>query len=1518
MPDGKTHYKFTLLLGLILLALSKIGSAQNPTSLRGGLVFTKESDDEALFINQDYYPTMRVANTTQLAESAQTTADLTTRYSRFCDRIATEVNIPIFKDREEERRLSTNSTIFENHSKDATYELLASAITQQLLYAPQYCRRAGARLPEIRGVDSRERLRKFALDNGVTLIYSGIYLDIGYTFRFKSDDSLLQDAVGNIRPRYGGSYGDKDYDGSLDNYYVLNEAKGNPIIYKNPSGDFHVRIASTKDVQSYQRIICERDISEAQQTKRTKVDPQTSLAYHACLRDEKPTTDSVRNQVKDIEAITTLKLEIVHKSNVTENFFPQEVRRKRKRQTTKETFEAFLDKYFNTTLTQENEVSQLPEEPLLPQALTAKDEKVEQEWEQIIEEVMKKVEATTSTTTTTTWEPVTRPRTTTTSTTSTTTTTTTTPANIDPAFQMENYVAPATNTELQIAVKSVKARSSRPRYSTTTYLPDVTVTDLFEIEDGNKALQLFKQQSFMQFTPPTNIVTWMEQLPPEPPMYKRFKFHHTGRPENIPPEDERMLYNKRMLERMFKPIRVRRNTDSRKSTASKNLKSMTEAPSINEENNLQAQTEAPSHVEDKPATVAPSIDFKSLHKEVRRTLHENRQKVMLKNLDYTDDDESEFLRIQNDDFPDQSTEQDDITELEMFINMVSDTMKGAEENPVISQLVNELHTYWLYSGKAELRQDFTGWITERAHPILIKDIDYDLFFNEREFNDHINLAIDIEDPNADICTVFDATNYIEKAVDDNIKQMFFYIKNPNFNPVYHMLRTNLGNLFKTIASAKADNIFKRLADEIQEDPEKILKCISAKPEPEESASKPKNIKHTKAHHTSVDYLSHDSIITKSNKPHTFMPWWTHNSDRYPEEWKKEEIGQINQRFNHDTTDINEDTTTLVNDHSHEETTSHYDDVTKTSHKTRTKRAHPAIPLAIAAAGANVISSMITGEAPLSWFGKALGATFGLATADEIHAFTQQMEQTKQKVQDLQINDHELQLAILEVQRYVRDLTSVALASNRGTALITMEQDLKAMIRHMLFLQEATLLKYANILVAARTGHASPYALTEKELKEIAARALETKGIILETDISKIKTMVVVEDNTIKIFFNIPIKVEKQLFTLMKVDALPVFTEDKVFYPEIEHRHLGMSKSHSEYIILKPEEYTVCKNDPQECQVTSPITPITLQSHCVITTYMTQKLTCPLVERPNGERRAIIQTNGNHTIYSVPSPMQIFVKCDDTDASHRYVDDTAQLDGMGEITFRSGCTITAPDGTKWRTPMIHPLEEIKKTSKLFSLLRTFSLPKNTTFSFVSEKDLPPMHEPELRPDITAVATWEGVRDQAFNPHQYFPFLVRLASVIGLAIVAGIALYCCYYKCRKRYGPAEWCPCVKPFPADTPELVTYDDFNQQMRQLQNTMRNSFQNFRASTRSIFESRQRSKSTTDINSEAPQEESFLMGTRTPSGSQPNLIRLKDEKGSTYIYQPKEAGGTRPILKVRSPSVVKFDMSTEQLNTTQ
>ena len=66
----------------------------------------------------------------------------------------------------------------------------------------------------------------------------------------------------------------------------------------------------------------------------------------------------------------------------------------------------------------------------------------------------------------------------------------------------------------------------------------------------------------------------------------------------------------------------------------------------------------------------------------------------------------------------------------------------------------------------------------------------------------------------------------------------------------------------------------------------------------------------------------------------------------------------------------------------------------------------------------------------------------------------------------------------------------------GTAAVTMEIDLKTLIRQLQTVIQLTLLKYNSAFLAASFGRTSPYVLPQNELDKITHTLLRTKGFMI--------------------------------------------------------------------------------------------------------------------------------------------------------------------------------------------------------------------------------------------------------------------------------------------------------------------------------------------------------------------------------------------------------------------------------------
>ena len=132
-------------------------------------------------------------------------------------------------------------------------------------------------------------------------------------------------------------------------------------------------------------------------------------------------------------------------------------------------------------------------------------------------------------------------------------------------------------------------------------------------------------------------------------------------------------------------------------------------------------------------------------------------------------------------------------------------------------------------------------------------------------------------------------------------------------------------------------------------------------------------------------------------------------------------------------------------------------------------------------------------------------------------------------------------------------------------------------------------------------------------------------------------------------------------------------------PEIDAQHIAISKSGSSYITLSADEYTQCTTDTRHCEASSLISPISNTAHCVIKTYTTQSLSCPLVET-NRTPTPTVHLNGNKTIYSVPEETTLYIKCRDSRNPTKFKDETVKISGM----WRNNIQIRMCYSSTWRT------------------------------------------------------------------------------------------------------------------------------------------------------------------------------------------------------------------------------------------
>ena len=417
--------------------------------------------------------------------------------------------------------------------------------------------------------------------------------------------------------------------------------------------------------------------------------------------------------------------------------------------------------------------------------------------------------------------------------------------------------------------------------------------------------------------------------------------------------------------------------------------------------------------------------------------------------------------------------------------------------------------------------------------------------------------------------------------------------------------------------------------------------------------------------------------------------------------------------------------------------------------------------------ANAVSSTVTGDAPLSWLGEAIGYLLGFPTKNSPEF--KQIARNAKNIETLSINQKSIHQTLQYFSKRLSSFGTQLMKTLKAQATLSMEQDLKHMIQHMQGIQQMTLLKYANVLMAGQLGKTSPYAISNKELLAQRQKLREEKGIIITDKIEDTRSTIGILNNTIQILIQVPILDEQKLFNFYHVQPLPIFKDNRTFLPDVDAEYVAISKSGSYYADVNSVEFTRCVITPEHCRVSSPATPVGSTPVCTINTFINRKLMCPVVEI-QAEPHPVILINGNRTIYSVPTETRLYVKCYDHIGSHRFTDETINITGMGETTFRPSCSITLPGGATFNTPAAL-IEEQISGSKLFEHLRTYDTPNNIIIR----------PAPDTYPDLPMIQLQElehgDIWYKTFASSDTLPSVTKIIVITVIIIILLITIYYC---------------------------------------------------------------------------------------------------------------------------------------------
>ena len=140
---------------------------------------------------------------------------------------------------------------------------------------------------------------------------------------------------------------------------------------------------------------------------------------------------------------------------------------------------------------------------------------------------------------------------------------------------------------------------------------------------------------------------------------------------------------------------------------------------------------------------------------------------------------------------------------------------------------------------------------------------------------------------------------------------------------------------------------------------------------------------------------------------------------------------------------------------------------------------------------------------------------------------------------------------------------------------------------------------------------------------------------------------------------------------------------------------------------------------------------------------------------------VIHISGNTTIYSVPEPTPIYIKCRDLKSPTRSRDDTVTLEGIGEISFQQGCAVTLPKGQKFKIPINLP-HQVLPDSNLYNLLKIYPQMTNIV---ITTPDTTNTQLDKLDLHTGDTPNWEEFTYNTFHPSKSMPFLTQFALAVS---------------------------------------------------------------------------------------------------------------------------------------------------------
>ena len=351
-----------------------------------------------------------------------------------------------------------------------------------------------------------------------------------------------------------------------------------------------------------------------------------------------------------------------------------------------------------------------------------------------------------------------------------------------------------------------------------------------------------------------------------------------------------------------------------------------------------------------------------------------------------------------------------------------------------------------------------------------------------------------------------------------------------------------------------------------------------------------------------------------------------------------------------------------------------------------------------------------------------------------------------EMNNLRINQQQLQQVTGQVTQAIKTMEARIQNIYTGIGTMRIESEIKELNRHLQSVLGITLLKYSAALQSAKDKRAHPYSLSQHELSNLSSTYFTQQRIHLDSNIDNVITTFVLHNNTLFFLFNIPILHDDKFFNFYNIIPIPTFANNNTYIPDIDASNIAISKNGDKYTTLTNTEMNKCMAEPPICTSHKPISPITNQALCVVSTYRSTTLTCPL--RLTGSvPQPFLHFNENHLFFSVPNPTNLYIKCHENSLSNDYTDKTVSISGIGQASYKPSCTINLPDGTFYKTPSEKII--IWLTQDVFNLAKSIPHSAPTLIQFPNMTQIQYEMQPGTFTEINEFLTDTSILDILIN-------------------------------------------------------------------------------------------------------------------------------------------------------------------------